>query len=341
MAEDTFRRMEQQQHQQAPKKKKRVSDGSTSVKSKSGRTSSNNTTPNLANAVHYVDTGTSRSKSGSPATAISPRAQFPPFPVPGRDVIGRRPGQPSAPSRAHYCDASVQTDPVEGEWFSQPTPSPKPRRRVISLSQRLLNNRHRQRIDDEDRKKSLAPSAEPNAMDIDSPTTDRKSASSSPVLNKDTVPTTSTSPLPVPGDVAMTDAPVSETCTASSTAGPHDTTVASPERPKAPELRVHMPPVPAFPNSATSSTTTPHSAASSILQSPFSASSLTSPVNGMQPSPVKKKLSLSDYRKSRMDKAAAGKPLLPVKVNLDEAKPPALDSIPEPHMDGKPASNGA
>lgn len=342
MAEDTFRRMEQQQHQPLPKKKKRVSDGSTSAKSKSGLTASNNTTPNLANAVHYVDTGTSRSKSGSPATAISPRAQFPPFQMPRRDV-GRQIRQPSAPPRSNYCDASVQTDPVEGEWFSEPNPSPRPRRRVVSLSQRLLSNRYRRRTDESDRQSSLAPSAEPNAMDIDSPVTDRKSVSSSPILNKDTVSTTATSPGPPPGDVAMTDAP-SVTPSGpgpSSAVGAHNPASASPERPRAPDLRVHMPPVPPFPNSAMSATTTPHSATSSMAQSPFSAGSLTSPLNGVQPSPVKKKLSLSDYRKSRMDKAAAVKPLPPVKTTLDEPKPPALDAVPEPQADEKPATNGA
>lgn len=335
MAEDTFRRMEQQQLQQAPKKKKRVSDGSSSARAKSGRTASNNTTPNLANAVHYVDTGTLRSKSGSPAAAISPRAQFPPFRTSGQDVA-QPPRQPSALPRSNYCDVSVQTDPVEGEWFSEPARSPRPRRRVISLSQRLLNNRRRQRIDEGDRGNSPALSAEPNAMDVDSPTTDRKSASSSPVLNKDTVSTTATSPPPGSGDVAMIDGTPTGTGPAPAV-GVQGTAAASPERQKAPDLRVNMPPVPAFPNSAT---TTPLSATSSVTQSPFSANSLISPVNGIQPSPVKKKLSLSDYRRSRMDKAAAGKPPLSVKANLDEPKT-SIDSIPEPQADEKPTPNGA
>ncbi|MBE3045636.1 SET domain-containing protein-lysine N-methyltransferase, partial [Candidatus Bathyarchaeota archaeon] len=343
MAEDTFRRMEQQQQPPAPpRKKKRLSDGSASGKSKSGRTASNNTTPNLADAVHYVDTGTSRSKSGSPGTVISPRAQFPPFQMPRRDV-GPGSRQPSAPPR-HYCDASVQTDPVEGEWFSEPTPSPKPRRRVISLSQRLLSNRYRRGTNDEGRRPSLATSVESNAMDVDSPATDHKSASSSPILNKAAVSTTATSPAPPSGDVAMTDAPPAtptRTGPSYSAAGSHHPASASPERPKAPDLRVHMPPVPAFPNPAMSATTTPHSATSSVAQSPFSAGSLTSPLNGVQPSPVKKKLSLSDYKKIQLDRAAAGKPLPPVKTTLAETKPHSLDPALEPQTDGKPTTNGA
>ncbi|SPO05845.1 related to SET3 complex [Cephalotrichum gorgonifer] len=339
MAEDTFRRMEQQ-HQPQPKKKKRVvSDGSASAKSKSGRTASNNTTPNFSNSVHYVDTGTSRSKSGSPATAISPRAQFPPFQQTQRDIATRRSRPTSTPSRPNYCDASVQTDPTEGEWFSA-SPDPGPRRRILSLSQRLLSNRHRQRLDEEERWKPLISSVEHNAMDIDSPTTDHKSASSSPVLNRDTTSTMATSPAPTPGDVAMVDAPSvipGGTATTSSTSGAHDPAVTSSTRP---DLRVHMPPVPAFPNTALSATT-PLSATSSIVQSPYSTSSLSTPLNGMHPSPVKKKLSLSDYRKSRLDKAAAVKPLPTVKSGPEETKPPAIESSVEPQVDEKPIPDDA
>lgn len=344
MAEDTFRRMEQQQHQPVPKKKKRVSDGSTSAKSKSVRTASNRTTPNLANGVHYVDTGTSRSKSGSPVAAVSPRSQFPPFHMPQGDVAARRSRKPSPSLHSSYCDASVQTDPVEGEWFSEPTPSPKPRRRVISLSQRLLNIRHRQRIDEQERRKSLASSAELNAMDIDSPTTDHhKSASSSPVLGKYAASTSTASPVPTPVDIAMTDAPSAMptgTGPTSSTVEAHDSARTSPENLKAPDLRVHMPPVPAFPTSAMSATT-PLSATGSVVQSPFSAGVLTSPLTGVQPSPVKKKLSLSDYRKSRMDKAAAGKPVLAVKLHSEEAKVLTLEPGRGPQADDKPAPDGA
>jgi len=87
---------------------------------------------------------------------------------------------------------------------------------------------------------------------------------------------------------------------------------ANPGKPNMPELRVQMPPVPAFDTSGQppSNTTTPQSATSSIVQSP-SSTNLPTPlgpatVNGIapQPSPAKKKLSLSDYKKRSMSKAA-------------------------------------
>jgi len=100
---------------------------------------------------------------------------------------------------------------------------------------------------------------------------------------------------------------------------------------RSPELRVQMPPVPAFGalSPAASTTSTPLSTAASAVLSPFSAQGLPSPfpVNGTTatPSPVKKKLSLSDWTKSRANKAAAGRPSIGTTMlkpipGLDEPK---------------------
>ncbi len=73
MVEDSFRRMEQQQ---PPRKKKRTSDGAAVPKAKPANRSSVTQTPSLTNGTserRYVDAGTSRSKSGSPMSAVSPR----------------------------------------------------------------------------------------------------------------------------------------------------------------------------------------------------------------------------------------------------------------------------
>ncbi|PKS08826.1 hypothetical protein jhhlp_003435 [Lomentospora prolificans] len=333
MAEEKFRLMEQQQGPQ--RKKKRLSDGASSTKSKSARTPAS-MTPNLANG-HYVDAGTSRSKSGSPASALSPRAQFPPFTMAKPD-LARPFRRPSSAPRATYCDAGVQTDPVDGEWFSAPTPSPKPRRRVISLSQRLLNNRHRQKLDEAERKRTDMSMTEPGLMDVDSPDTEHQSASSSPVLMKDTTSTTATSPAPTPADIAMVDAPTTSPTALPIQSNPEnsDAKLAGTTKIKTPDLKVEMPPVPSFTNAANgplTSTSTPLSATSSIVQSPFSVSTLMSPfgssaMNGVQPSPVKKKLSLSDYRKSRMDKdKAAAKPAVPVAKPISEDTKPAISEL--------------
>lgn len=341
MAEEKFRLMEQQQGQPGLQrsKKKRVSDGASSTKSKSSRTPAS-TTPNLANG-NYVDASTSRSKSGSPASALSPRAQFPPFAMARPESTIPCP-RLSSVTRANYRDTGVQTDPVDGEWFSAPTPSPKPRRRVISLSQRLLNNRHRQKVDEVDRRKSDVAQTETTAMDIDSPGTDHHSTSSSPVMMKDTVSTTATSPAPTPADIAMVDASSVSPSTLPAQVIPEgiESTVIGIVKIRTPDLKVQMPPVPTFTNAINgplTSSGTPLSGTGSMVQSPFSTGSAVSPfgpsgVNGVQPSPVKKKLSFSDYRKSRMDKDKAA------------VKPPgsATQSIPEeskptttlPHLNG-------
>ncbi|KAF0329276.1 phd finger and set domain-containing protein [Colletotrichum asianum] len=338
MVEDSFRRLEQQ----PPRKKKRTSDGTGSTKSKQKSTTSNAST----GTGNYVDAGTSRSKSNSPVNGVSPPGQNP-FKAPAsrNGSVATQSGRESSAPRPVYCDAGVQTDPVEGEWYSEPALTPKPRRRIISLSQRLLNNRHRLRCDEAERRKSLptpsVPEPSMTPMDIDS-TADQKAPSvSSPTPSKDTNEQgPNSSPLaPSASDVAMTDAPTSSPSAAKSpvhaepSADVQVNGASSPLKTKSPELRVQMPLVPAFngPTTGPPSATTP-SSASTTVQSPFSTGTLPSPfapsvVNGVaaHPSPVKKKLSLSDYTKSRMNKKPAGG-LKTSLAGAEESKP-NLDSI--------------
>ncbi|KXH31949.1 PHD-finger domain-containing protein [Colletotrichum simmondsii] len=337
MVEDSFRRMEQQQ---PPRKKKRTSDGTAST-SGSSKTKQRSSTSNASSGTtHYVDAGTSRSKSNSPSSGVSPTAQNP-FKAPASraESVGSQSGRTSSTPRPVYCDAGVQTDPVEGEWYSEPVQTPRPRRRIISLSQRLLNNRHRLRCDEVERRKSLSSlsAQEPTPMDVDQPAEVKPSADSPPPSKAIGNQARDISPAAPPaGDVVMSDAPTSSPSTVKSplqtdsvSDGPANG-LSSPLKMRSPELRVTMPPVPAFngPTPATPSATTP-----STVQSPFSASSLPSPfaptaVNGVaaHPSPVKKKLSLSDYTKSRMNKA---KPAGALKTSLSgtEETKPTLDAI--------------
>ncbi|EQB50928.1 PHD-finger domain-containing protein [Colletotrichum gloeosporioides Cg-14] len=339
MVEDSFRRLEQQ----PPRKKKRTSDGTGSTKSKQKPTTSNAST----GTGNYVDAGTSRSKSNSPVNGASPPGQNP-FKAPAsrNGSVATQSGRESSAPRPVYCDAGVQTDPVEGEWYSEPALTPKPRRRIISLSQRLLNNRHRLRCDEAERRKSLpTPSVlEPSTtpMDIDSTVDQQAPSVSSPTPSKDTNEQgPSSSPLApsAASDVPMTDAPTSSPSAAKSpvhaepSADVHVNGASSPLKTKSPELRVQMPPVPAFngPTTGPTSATTP-SSASTTVQSPFSTGTIPSPfapsvVNGVaaHPSPVKKKLSLSDYTKSRMNKKPAGG--LKTSLSGTEESKPNLDSI--------------
>ncbi|KAJ0280873.1 hypothetical protein COL940_006009 [Colletotrichum noveboracense] len=186
---------------------------------------------------------------------------------------------------------------------------------------------------------SRQPSTTP--MDIDS-TADQKATSvSSPTPSKDTNEQgPNSSPLaPSASDIPMADAPTSSPSAAKSpvqaepTADVQVNGASSPLKTKSPELRVQMPPVPAFnePTTGTASATTP-SSASTTVQSPFSTGTLPSPfapsvVNSVaaHPSPAKKKLSLSDYTKSRMNKKPAGG--LKTSLAGTEESKPNMDSI--------------
>ncbi|KAI0011028.1 hypothetical protein F4779DRAFT_264326 [Xylariaceae sp. FL0662B] len=338
MVEDSFRRMEQQQ---PPRKKKRVSDGTgnSGSTSKSKARSSTNHTAGIPNGVserRYVDAGTSRSMSGSPSSAISPNTTNPFNRHEPRQNSVTFPSRYSSQSpRPEYCDASTQTDPVEGEWFSSNRQNPKTKRRVVSLSKRLLESRYRLRADEQERRKLSVPSPTSVTsamvkMGLNSPVTEQHSARATPEATKQNKPTLP--PIDPSPDTPMDDAPpISPTYAKVSPVSSSSTT--APLKNKSPELRVQMPPVPVFNSpSAVSTATTPLSSTGNPVQSPFSANNLPSPlapsVNGVtvQPSPVKKKLSLSDYTKSRMNKAAAAKsvgPLKPPTAIVEEAKSPA------------------
>lgn len=337
MVEDSFRRMEQQQ---PPRKKKRVSDGSGTSKAKStSRGSSSSHGPNQPNGVaerRYVDAGTSRSKSTSPLSVASPLVPtIHKAASPGHGSVPPRSRQPSVTPRPNYCDAAVQTDPIEGEWYSGIHPAPKPKRRIVSLSKRLLDNRHRLRLDDEEKLKEKVPVVQEcpaTAKGIYSPTVEEKPSFESPSFGKDAAgPVDSTTPsLGGSYDTPMLDAPLRPP----KEMKPPPALAASLAKLKSPDLRVQMPSGPAFgsPTSAISTASTPASAGSTMMQTPFSANNLPIPLgtavtNGtaVNPSPVKKKMSLSDYR-SRMNKVQAARPsvgttmLKPPSANDDEPK---------------------
>ncbi|KAI1817492.1 hypothetical protein GGS20DRAFT_11121 [Poronia punctata] len=340
MVEDSFRRMEQQQ---PPRKKKRVSDGpstsSAATKSKP-KGAPSNTGANGDGERKYVDAGTSGSVGGSPTSTASPTTT----------TFKHTSDRTSAPlasrstsqsPRADYRDASVQTDPIEGAWYSDDRQSSRPRKRIVSLSKRLLENRHRLRAEDELRRKSAtgSPTSVTSAllkMEIDSPTTVQPAATTPSPDPASIEPIRHLVPVPEPpGDTPMVDAPSSaptpDNDKSSDISGPHPNSDVG--KTKGAELRVQLPPVPAFNSSSLpNAVTTPMSANGSIGQSPFAASNPSSPfiaptVHGtvVQPSPVKKKLSLSDYTKSKKNKAAAAKSsasLKPPSTINEEAKSP-------------------
>ncbi|KAL2120423.1 hypothetical protein VTJ04DRAFT_4450 [Mycothermus thermophilus] len=302
MVEDTFRRMELQQ-QHPPRKRKRVSDGSGPAQSsKTSKPNSLSNTPHLSAGGFergYVDagTGTSRGKSGSPSRAS---------PVRGTDKASRSRAHPAqsshlpAPQRVEYCDAAVQTDFPDEEEEETPTPR---RKLGCPLRKRLLESSHHRRLEEERNKRRALERPSSAATTASSHTDGDASSLTSPTSTRDPAAAVDSS-LSSPQDHPMPDArPL-----------PSETPV--PISKKSLDLRVEPPPVPLFSSSAPPSASTPNSAATTTTQSPFSAGAavpLPSPLappatNGAAtPSPVKKKLSLSDY-KSRMNKANAARP---------------------------------
>lgn len=300
IAETLFQKSAQEQ-QQPPRKKKKASTDATATstvisntgKSK-GRTG-NSEAPEKSNGAdepRYVDAGTSGSKSESPTSASSHHSAK--SIKPSRLIA---PGSRQSPSEAPrtYSDAAVQTEPEV-----DPCVKPRPKRRVMSLTMKLMAQKRRDVV-------SQRPTS---AMDLDSPTTTRSSVGSPSTVHKQC-------PLSSPTSAADVDAPMPDAPPAPANvdiASPPLTNGLGPKDVKSPELRVSMPPPTAFtsPPSATSVTaaTTPISTNGSVMQSPFSVnlpSSFAPPVvngNTATPSPIKKKMSLSEY-KNKANKAAA------------------------------------
>ena len=320
MVEDSFRRMEQQL--QPPKKKKRISDGTNTSSSSKSKLPKEGSAPASA---QYVDAGTAGSKSDSPTSEDS---QVMPYPAPvatsNRNSVERS-RQPSASLQRSYCDASAQTDPVEGQWYS-PSKTTHRKRKMIPLAIRLLNSKCRAQAAMETGSITSSMDRASSASILDAlptPTVDSTKIGASPGSQQTTSPTLSQ------GDIPMLDAPL---MTAPRSNDGFDTL---PSKVESPDLRVQLPPVPTFDNAAAlaAATATPLSATGSFPPSPCQMSGTAfgpfgpSSVNGnsAHPSPVKKKLSLSDYTKSRMNKVA-GKPskgsasLKSGLSNLDELK---------------------
>ncbi|KFA63972.1 hypothetical protein S40285_05713 [Stachybotrys chlorohalonatus IBT 40285] len=331
MVEDSFRRMEQQQ--QPPRKKKRISDG-TATSSSSTKTKAR--TGSAASQANNTEPVQARSQSGSPASRHSP--QLPDGTdslVQAQESRSSRSRQTSSVPRPAYCDAAVQTDPVDGQWFSDPSRSPRPRKKIVRLAVRLLNSRYRDRPhEDKLQLHSEATQVSTSTtMDIDHPAFNDDKLAEIGAL-KDAVGSTTyemeqSSPIDTAPGPPMLNGNDSTQLTAT----------------KGTALRVQLPPVPTFDNTGLNppSATTPQSTSSTIAHSPFSntTNSPFVPSVGMmvtQPSPVKKKLSLSDYTKSRLNKGsgkvAGGNAILKSSIsNPDDIK---IDAIMESPSTEKP-----
>lgn len=333
---------------QPPRKKKRPSDGlqingatpapTDKKKHRSAARPSASTQAQTNGTKQYKDASTSRQPSASPSlkpsptTGVSPRSRLP----------SQAPSVPSHSRQAsvapnNYTDNSMQTDPAmdTDSWYS-PCKRRTSKKRIVSFAARMLNARMKTNATREARKaeemqqRTLmeAQSLPSEGRGSMSPTVARRA---SIVSIHDVIPN---SEVVAEGDVMMHDAPLltskPEPPTwpdASQATGP---TASLTSNRIAPEMKVIMPPAPSFSNMTTgvplaaNGTATPSSATASLAQSPFSSIHLPSAFSpqilnsvGQAPSPIKKKLSLSDY-KARLKKPATTTPL-------------ENDSIPEEH----------
>ena len=356
--EDSFRKLEQG----PSRKKKRISDGA-NANSPVATTTQQSTSkprqrsvaprmpvsqPAMVNgngypARQYVDASTSRRQSGSPFSGISPTAAVPsPRILPSRDgSVPVQSRQTSIGLRHSYADASTQTDDVQNAWY-QPKDSPAPKKRIVSLSKRLFQNRHRilQRREEahQEQLNSEMSSIEnqihmssPTApMDLDAALQEDHSNFESPAEAKVRNASISSSTPSIeasshPGDVTMPDAPVVVPNPIKPPPPPWAGHLTPAQR--SPDLRVQMPATPNFSSTnhigPLSATTTP----STIPVSPFGTMHFTafSPTttNGVAPSPAKKKMSLTDYKASRAAKNSSSGIRKSSSTDSNLAVPPA------------------
>lgn len=301
MVEDSFRRMEQQQ---PPRKKKRLS-GSTPTSATSKPKSRNGSVAPMGAATD--SSSLPRSKSGSPAlSAGSPNMANPRNVLSGAKEVASisrsLSWQLPSRSRPSYRDAGIQTEPVQDEWFSEPCRLQSGKKRIISLSKRLMSSRLMERAGEEDRRRrcSVDRLSGASAMQLDSPTSEHR-------------PLPKSSPMTEPGSPSL-QSPDGTTMNpaqgSAASAAVMNGVKPDPKSLRSPEFRVQIPPVPSF--DGTKAMSTPTLSSGPIVQSPVMLSGLPSSFTapgaynvGPSPSPVKKKLSLSDYTKSRLNKTAA------------------------------------
>lgn len=346
IAETLFQKSAQVEHQPPRKKKKSTADGipsSTATKPK-GRNSVSSATEktNGINQRRYVDAGTTGNKATSPGADSQISANSPTNAAPRqrRFSVNSASRLSTSSTSSNYRDSSVQTSSklVGGATWqlvqptdqqAEPSPGPSltvgPHRRVVSLTMRLMNQK---------RKDSMLPQQRSaSAMDLDSPAT-TKSSHGSPASVHKQIPLSS--PASVHADTPMPDAlpdpplsaaePTETTPLVTNETGP----AASPVKIKSPDLRVHMPSVPIFTSPSTSAVITPVSVNGSAITSPFANTNLPSPfapsaVNGAvgTQSPIKKKMSLSEYKNKANKAAASAKPHVDTSHPLKTAASPA------------------
>ncbi|KAL8702472.1 MAG: hypothetical protein Q9201_004344 [Fulgogasparrea decipioides] len=350
--ERNFEQIEQDKHQPGPKKKKRSSVGTSmqtsgtpgarqhSHVSSSGQPN----TPGTAAKSHYMDAGTLRRKSGSPVGKPTQTSNAIHSKLTGRRkrLPSQLPATPKAltAARPNYVSTSMQTEPDERtDWFAVPKQE-QPRKPFVSLSKQLLLRAQRGRAKMEQRLQAEARQKEiivgPTQASNGQPGEDTEMQDVQLGLTGIAEPTTDSSPMQKPR-------PPDGSGTQSEGTNPQ----IKPPPPPQPSnghnaigLRVQLP-SPASQLGGDAFSASPRD----VAHSPVATRSPFVPVSGtypplfptssstiIQPSPVKKKVSLGEYMSRRREPSSTGEkpsnsspvlsqgPIKPPLVGIDEAR---------------------
>ncbi|KAL9100294.1 MAG: hypothetical protein Q9163_004312 [Psora crenata] len=340
--EKNFEQRENDKHQPAPKRKKRNSGGS-SVNTPGASTfrqmgqaatpSSRPNTPGLPSRPQYADPGNSRRKSGSPIRKASDTVGLPR----STDIASIR-EKSSLPdtfmnsgphTRLNYVSIAVQTEPDdEHDWYNPSAQLHRPKKPYMSLTKRLLmrSRQDRRRLDE--RKRCAETCASQEDVDQQTLPSGREQLSPRPHAEPDIADASAASPLAaqnpvvnVQGSHCASSAPMRDSSVdLKPPSWPSPSMPPITEQPKAPnvspriDLRLQFPTKPpqlSDPLSSSPITQTPNPA---VAQQPSTQASssyppcFTSSAGHVQPSPAKKKVSLSDYIKRRGSHSVESKP---------------------------------
>ena len=316
-------------------------------------------TPCLPSKTQYADASTSRRKSGSPTGK-------------GSNIVGRprssnlmnlkkssrtsTPPNPSLPARPNYVSVAIQTEPDdEGDWYVPKAQTLRPRKPYMSLTKRLLlrSQHDRQRLEDWRHATEASPRQEAVSsqgvaksydlkssrlhQDVDvadagtvSSLVSQYSAGDVQTLNPDPN-------IPIPRRSIECEPPP---CLSQATQ--QSSEQSRPVNGFRSIARVQPPPKPSqsFDSSFSAPLTqTPTSAVPSPpytqTSSPLPSSIPTSTAGLVQPSPVKKKVSLSDYIKRKGSQSTESKPTTgSPEMSHSTLRTPLVASIGDGPMDG-------
>lgn len=268
-------------------------------------------TPGLSTKPQYADASTSRRKSGSPTTKSSTASARPR--TGAATNVKKRSSQPNTPSipspliRPNYVSTAMQTDrDDEDDWYKPPGAPVLAKKHYMSLTKRLLLRSQRDRAKLEERRRAsinnpsrleangdsgnLVPPQmheEPEMQDAGSGQSSLSAPASADILLHTRSNTAELKPPPLWSSNGLQ-------------------AVAEQSRPingfRADDLRVQLPSKPSIPTDSASNTPLIETPTSVIPQSPFVQNSASYPSlfsssssNLVQPSPIKKKVSLGEY----------------------------------------------